>query len=84
MFEAIISKPAKQFLVFMREILSSSETGKRLMKSLYDIINSEINDYDYEVAMDEFNKKLDELSNGIDDDDLYGELGSLGIDKPRD
>ena len=84
MFEAIISKPAKQFLVFMREILSSSDTGKRLMKSLYDIINSEINDYDYEVAMDEFNKKLDELSNGIDDDDLYGELGSLGIDKPRD
>jgi phosphopentomutase len=54
------------------------------MKSLYDMINGEINDYDYKVAMEEFDKQLDDITKGIDDDDLYGELGGLGIDKPRD
>ena len=84
MFQTIVSKPAKQFLVFMREVLSNTDTSKRLMKSLYDMINGEINDYDYKVAMEEFDKQLDDITKGIDDDDLYGELGGLGIDKPRD
>jgi len=84
MFQTIVSKPAKEFLVLMREVLSNTDTSKRLMKSLYDMINGEINDYDYKVAMEEFDKQLDDISKGIDDDDLYGELGGLGIDKPRD
>ena len=57
MFQTIVSKPAKQFLVFMREVLSNTDTSKRLMKSLYDMINGEINDYDYKVAMEEFDKQ---------------------------
>jgi hypothetical protein len=84
MFQTIISKPAKEILVFMREVLSSTETGKRLMKSLYEMINGEINDYDYKVAMSTFNEDLETTSENTDGDDLLDFLSDLGIDKPRD
>ena len=84
MFQTIVSKPAKEFLVFMKEVLSGSDTGKRLMKSLYEMINGEINDYDYKVAMSTFNEDLETTSENTDEDDLLDFLSDLGIDKPRD
>ena len=84
MFQTIVSKPAKEFLVFMKEVLSGSDTGKRLMKSLYEMINGEINDYDYKVAMSTFNEDLETTSENTDGDDLLDFLSDLGIDKPRD
>jgi hypothetical protein len=84
MFQTIVSKPAKEFLIFMREVLSGSDTGKRLMKSLYTMINGEINDYDYKVAMSDFNETLETTSENTDDDDFLDFLQSMGIDKPRD
>ena len=84
MFQHIVSKPAKEFLVFMREVLSNSDTGKRLMKSLYDMINGEINDYDYKVAMTKFDEDLETTSENTDDDDFLDFLQSMGIDKPKD
>jgi len=84
MFQTIVSKPAKEFLVFMKEVLSGSDTGKRLMKSLYDMINGEINDYDYKVAMSDFNETLETTSENTDDDDFLDFLQGMGIDKPRD
>lgn len=84
MFQTIVSKPAKEFLIFMREVLSGSDTGKRLMKSLYNMINGEINDYDYKVAMTDFNETLETTSENTDDDDFLDFLQSMGIDKPRD
>jgi hypothetical protein len=84
MFQTIVSKPAKEFLVFMKEVLSGSDIGKRLMKSLYEMINGEINDYDYKVAMSTFNEDLETTSENTDGDDLLDFLSDLGIDKPRD
>lgn len=84
MFQHIVSKPAKEFLVFMKEVLSGSDTGKRLMKTLYDMINGEINDYDYKVAMNDFNETLETTSENTDDDDFLDFLQDMGIDKPRD
>lgn len=78
-FQTIVSKPAKQFLVFMKEVLSNTQSGKRLMKMLYDIINSEINDYDYKVAMQEFDEELNKKSDEIDPDEFNDFLGGLGI-----
>jgi hypothetical protein len=77
-FQTIVSKPAKQFLVFMKEVLSNTQSGKRLMKMLYDII-SEINDYDYKVAMQEFDEELNKKSDEIDPDEFNDFLGGLGI-----
>lgn len=79
-FQKIVAKPAKEFLVFVREILSRSETGKSLMNHLYDIINGEINDYDYQESLRQFDDELNKASDNIDDDDLSDFLGGLGID----
>jgi hypothetical protein len=84
-FQTIVSKPAKQFLIFMREVLSNSATGKQLMSSLSEIINGEINDFDYSLAMQEFNDQLEEKANEIDTKDFdLGFLDDLGIDLPKD
>ena len=77
MFQHIISKPAKQFLVFMREVLSSTETGKRLMGLLYDMITREINDYDYRASMGEFNRILDSASENTSNDALKDLISNI-------
>jgi len=83
LFQKIVAKPAKEFLVFLKEVLSGSENGKRLMGLLYQMINGEINDYDYRQSMKQFDDELNNVSDGIDDDDLRDLLGDLGIDLPN-
>jgi hypothetical protein len=48
------------------------------------MINGEINDYDYKVAMTDFNETLETTSENTDDDDFLDFLQSMGIDKPKD
>jgi hypothetical protein len=84
MFSHIIQKPAKEFLVFMKEILSDSENGKNLMNLLYRAIEQEINDYDYSETMDQFDQSLNDVSNETDDDDFDDFLGGLGIRRSDD
>jgi hypothetical protein len=79
-FQKIVSKPAKEFLVFLKEVLTGSESGKRLMGLLYQMINGEINDYDYRMSMKQFDDELRKTSDDIDDDELRDFLGDLGID----
>lgn len=81
-FQKIVSKPAKEFLVFVKEVLSGTESGKRLMGLLYQMINGEINDYDYRQSMKQFDDELNRTSDDTDTDDLLGFLGDLGIDLP--
>jgi hypothetical protein len=82
LFQKIVAKPAKEFLVFLKEVLSGSENGKRLMGLLYQMINGEINDYDYRQSMKQFDDELNKTSDNTDTDDLLGFLGDLGIDLP--
>jgi hypothetical protein len=84
LFSHIIQKPAKEFLIFMKEILSNSERGSQLMNLLYTAIEQEINDYDYAETMDQFDQTLDDISNETDDDEFDDFLGSLGIRRPDD
>lgn len=79
-FQRIVSKPAKEFLVFMKEALGNTETGKRLMSDLYSMINGEINDYDYKKAMQDFDDRLNGATDDTEDDDLKDFLGGMGID----
>lgn len=83
LFQKIVAKPAKEFLVFLKEVLSGSDDGKRLMSLLYQMINGEINDYDYRMSMKQFDDELNNVSDGIDDDDLRDFLGDLGIGLPN-
>lgn len=78
----IFKLPARQFLVFMKEVISGSEQGKRLMNQMLESINQMFNDIEYEQAMSQFEDDLDELSDNTDDDELDDFLGSLGITRP--
>lgn len=80
----IFKLPARQFLVFMKEVVSGSEQGKRLMEQMLASINQMFNDIEYEQAMSQFEDDLDELSDNTDDDELDDFLGSLGISRPED
>jgi hypothetical protein len=68
----------------MKEVISGSENGKRLMDELMDGINQMVNDYDYEEAMSAFDEDLSSTSEDIDDDDLDDFLGSIGITRSDD
>lgn len=82
LFQHIVEKPAKEFLVFMKEVISGSERGKSLMKSLVDAINQSINDYDYEQTMEQFDQDLSDATDDTDDDSFNDFFRSLGIEPP--
>lgn len=76
--------PAKEFLVFMKEVISGSESGKRLMDEFVTGVEQMLNNEEYESAVEQFKDDLDNESDNTDDDDLYGFLDGLGIDRPTD
>jgi hypothetical protein len=76
----IFKLPAKNFLVFCKEVVSSSEAGKRLMKELLDGVEKLLNDQDYQDAIQQFQNDLDDETDETDDDELRDFLGGLGID----
>jgi hypothetical protein len=76
---SIFKLPAKEFLVFMKEVLSGSENGKRLMGELLRGIDEMFKDQNYQDAIEQFHDDLDDISDNTDDDDLEDFLGGLGI-----
>lgn len=75
----IFKLPAKKFLVFMKEVLSGSDRGKRMMNELMDGINKMFNDQAYEDSVSMFRDDLEDTSNQTSDDDLKDFLGNLNI-----
>jgi hypothetical protein len=80
----IFKLPARQFLVFMKEVLSASDIGKQMMNELMDGINKMFNDMDYENAISQFRNDLEDTTDNTDDDDLDDFLRSMGISRPDD
>jgi hypothetical protein len=76
----VFKLPAKEFLVFCKEVISKSDTGKRLVQNIVDSIHADLQERDYEDAMESFDDTLDEISDNTSDDDLKDFLGGLGID----
>ena len=75
----IFKLPAKQFLVLMKEVISDSDNGKRLMINLLRGIQEMLNQQDYEYQMDRFKDELEGMSNETQDDELTSLLDDLGI-----
>jgi hypothetical protein len=75
----IFKLPAREFLVFMKEVLSGSEGGKRLMNELMSGIDQMFKNQDYQNAIAVFNDDLENINDETDDDNLNDFLGSLGI-----
>lgn len=69
-FQHIFKKPAKEFLVFMKEVVSDSENGNRLMTTLVRAIEEDINNYEYEQTMAEFDEDLTDITDETDNDEL--------------
>jgi len=81
LFVEIIKLPAKNFLVFMKEVVSQSQNGKRLLDELMDNIYKTFNDE--EIEDDTFMDDLNNLTDNEDDDNLKGFLNNMGIDLPN-
>ena len=75
----IFQLPAKQFLVLMKEVVSNSENGKRLMTDLMASIQQMFNEQDYEESMNQFNDELETMSDEVEPDDLKDFLNGLNI-----
>jgi hypothetical protein len=73
----IFKLPAKNFLVFMREVISGSENGKNLMQTLFTSLEERLNNEEYEDAMNEFNDDLNVLTNNTDDKELSSDVDNL-------
>jgi hypothetical protein len=76
--------PAKNLLVFAKEVISGSENGKRLMNELMLGIEQLLRNQDYENAMAVFNDDIEDVTDDTDDDDLDDFLSQLGIRRPDD
>jgi hypothetical protein len=63
----------------MKEILSGSDNGKRLLNELMGGIDQMFKDQDYQDAINAFNEDLNNITDETDDDDLGDFLGGLGI-----
>jgi len=66
----IFQLPAKKFLVLMKEVISDSENGKRLMTDLMASIQQMFNQQDYEESLNQFNDELETMSDEVEPDDL--------------
>jgi hypothetical protein len=80
----IFKLPAKQFLVFMKEVLSGSDKGKSFMNHLMNGIDQMFKDQDYQDAVAAFHDDLNRTTDDVDDDDLRDFLGGLGINLSDD
>lgn len=75
----IFKLPAKQFLTLVKEVVSGSENGKRLLGEIVNGIELMMANQDYEEAMNQFNGDIEQLADETEDDDLKDFLGDLGI-----
>ena len=73
----IFKLPAKQFLVLMKEVISDSDNGKRLMINLLRGIQEMLNQQDYEYQMDNFRNELETMSNETEDNGLIDLISNI-------
>lgn len=85
-FMEIFKLPAKKMLVLLKEVVSGSEIGSRLLNELVNVVKENMSNYDQEVtsyeaneSLERFNQGLDEISDQENGDSLIDELRSLGI-----
>lgn len=84
MLMQIFQLPAKQFLVLMKEVISNSDNGKRLMADMMKGIQEMFNQQDYEETMNQFHSDLETMSEETDEDDLKNMLNDMGINLSND
>jgi hypothetical protein len=84
MLQNIFKLPAKNFLVLLKEVMSGSENGKKLMSDLLKGIQEMLNQEEYETTMEGFQSDLSDISNETEDDEFTAYLRELGINPSDD
>jgi hypothetical protein len=90
-FMEIFKLPAKKMLVLLKEVVSGSEIGTRLLNELVAVVKENMSNYDKEVTsyeaseyLERFNQDLDDVADQVDGDSLKDILGDMGISLSRD
>jgi hypothetical protein len=85
-FMEIFKLPAKKMLVLLKEVVSGSETGARLLNELVAVVKENMSSYDQEVtsyeanqSLQRFNQDLDDVTEQEDSHSLKDIMSSLGI-----
>lgn len=79
MLNSIFKLPAKEFLVFMKEVLVGTQKGKELMTMLMNGVDEMIRNNDYEIRMQEFTDSVEDLTRNTAADDMNDYLRGLGF-----
>jgi len=79
---AIFKLPARNFLVFMKEVLQGTPMGKRLLDQLMEGVEAAFNDEDYTADVVELQTDIDDIADETDDGQLNDFLSQLGIKPP--
>jgi hypothetical protein len=77
--KSVYSLPAKNFLVFMKEVLGQTQTGARLVREMIAGVEDIIKQQDYEEAMSIFQDDLDDVTDETTNDNLSDWLNSMGM-----
>jgi hypothetical protein len=75
----IFKLPAREFLVFMKEVLSQSDAGKEFIAELMNGVRNSFNDQPFDENIETLHNEVKGIADETDDDDLNDFLGSLGI-----
>ena len=86
MFVEIFKLPAKKFLVLMKEVISQTERGKKLLEEIVEGIKKMLNDQDYEDVMSQFESDLDDATEEAESENFNFDdfLNSMGIRRSGD
>jgi hypothetical protein len=84
MLQYIFKLPAKNFLVLLKEVISGSENGKKLMTDLLKGIQEMLNQEEYETTMNSFQNDIETIADETEDDEFLAYLKELGINTSED
>jgi hypothetical protein len=86
LFVEIFKLPAKKFLVLMKEVISQTERGKKLLEEIVEGIKKMLNDQDYEDVMSQFESDLDDATQEAESENFNFDdfLNSMGIRRSDD
>ena len=79
LYMVIFELPARQFLVFMKEVLSGSPVGDAIMNEMAKGAKLLFNGEDYQHNIDKINKKLNLIEEDTTDEELVSFMSSLHL-----
>lgn len=81
---AIFKLEARNFLVFMKEVLEGTERGQQMMGQLMDGVRAAFNQEDAEPEVEQIQNTVQEAAEETSDQDMDAFLRNLGIESTQD